>query len=414
MTTQQRGPLVAGAILIIIGLAVLVGRQLAFAVDWQVWPIVVGIAIFVVAVVVGGNSGSGLAVLGGIVTMVGVVLAVQRETGMYASWAYAWALVAPGGVGLGLLLYGLLTGQPQHVRGGFGALVAGIALFLVFFLFFESVLGLDTGIDEQVVAVIVPSAIVGLGLLIVIAAFVAPYFGSGDGGSDRWTSSTGKPASASSTPGAAATPASASDDAAVRSIELGDVPAAEVAVSFAAGRLTIAGQAEPGHLLDGVFRGGVRREDLGPGRVKLSTPADRFWSMSWDRVPFEWRIGLTAEVPLRLSIETGAARTEADLSATRVSDLRVRTGAAESSITLPHAAGLTRVDAQGGAAALRFQVPPGVAATIRSQMAIGSVDIDEVRFPRDTQGGWASPDYAAAANRVELMLQGGLGSIVVR
>jgi hypothetical protein len=47
-------------------------------------------------------------------------------------------------------------------------------------------------------------------------------------------------------------------------------------------------------------------------------------------------------------------------------------------------------------------------------MAIGSVDIDEARFPRDTQGGWASPDYAAAANRVELMLQGGLGSIVVR
>lgn len=132
------------------------------------------------------------------------------------------------------------------------------------------------------------------------------------------------------------------------------------------------------------------------------------------QVPFEWTVGLSAEVPLRLSIETGAARTEADLSDLRVTDLRVRTGAAETSITLPRAAGLTRVDGQGGMAALRFTVPAGVAAAIRSQMAIGTVEVDESRFPRDAAGGPASPDYATATNRVELALQGGLGSIVVR
>jgi hypothetical protein len=187
-----------------------------------------------------------------------------------------------------------------------------------------------------------------------------------------------------------------------------------VSIQFGAGRLTIAGPADAGHLVDGTFRGGVRREDMGLGRVKLTTPSDRFWEKPWDRVPFEWRIGLTAEVPLRLAVETGAARTEADLSELRVADLRVRTGAAETAIRLPRAAGMTRVDAQGGAAALRFSVPEGVGVTIRTQMALGTVDIDETRFPRDTQGGWASPDYAAAANKVELMLQGGLGSISVR
>ena len=132
MTTQRRGPLVVGAILIIIGAAVLAARQLTLELDWLTWPLIVGVGIFVVAVLIGGQAGSGFAALAGIVTMVGVVLAVQRDTGAYASWAYAWALVAPGGVGLGLLLYGLLTGQWRIARSGFGALFAGVVLFLVF------------------------------------------------------------------------------------------------------------------------------------------------------------------------------------------------------------------------------------------------------------------------------------------
>jgi hypothetical protein len=138
------------------------------------------------------------------------------------------------------------------------------------------------------------------------------------------------------------------------------------------------------------------------------------WSWPWDRPPFDWHLALTAEVPLRLSIETGAARTEADLSSLRVSDLLIRTGAAETIVTLPRTAGWTRVDAQGGAAALAFRVPEGVAVAVRGEMALGSIDVDEARFPRDSQGGWASPDYAGASDRVELNVSGGLGSISVR
>jgi len=413
MTTQRRGPLAVGAILIIIGAAVLAARQLTLELDWLTWPLIVGVGIFVVAVLIGGQAGSGFAALAGIVTMVGVVLAVQRDTGAYASWAYAWALVAPGGVGLGLLLYGLLTGQWRIARSGFGALFAGVVLFLVLFVFFEGVVGLNGGVDDQLVAIVAPAAILVLGVILVGWAFIAPLFGLPGGDASGWATAASASGSASGS-ASTATPRAASVEDAVRVIELGGAQAADIAVSFGAGRLTISGPADRGHLLDGVFRGGVRREDLGPGRVKLSTPADRVWGMSWDRVPFEWRIGLTAEVPMRLAIETGAAKTEADLSGLLVTDLRVRTGAAETAITLPRSAGLTRVDAQGGMAALRFRVPDGVAASIRSQMALGSVDIDVARFPRDPQGGWSSPDFASAANRVELVLQGGLGSISVR
>jgi len=45
-------------------------------------------------------------------------------------------------------------------------------------------------------------------------------------------------------------------------------------------------------------------------------------------------------------------------------------------------------------------------------MGLGLTSVDEQRFPRSLDG-WASPDYESAANRVDIDLQGGLGSITV-
>ena len=45
-------------------------------------------------------------------------------------------------------------------------------------------------------------------------------------------------------------------------------------------------------------------------------------------------------------------------------------------------------------------------------MAIGSSQIDETRFPR-TLDGHASPDYEGAANRVDITIEGGVGSVRV-
>ena len=80
-------------------------------------------------------------------------------------------------------------------------------------------------------------------------------------------------------------------------------------------------------------------------------------------------------------------------------------------MTLPAGAGYSRVDAEGGAAAIRFRVPDGVAARIRSSIALGSSDVDVARFPRTATGnGWESPDFASATNRVEIEVRGGMGS----
>jgi len=186
---------------------------------------------------------------------------------------------------------------------------------------------------------------------------------------------------------------------------------AQVRIRFGGGELSV-GTARPGLLVDGSFEGMPARYDLrGPGNVVLEPESPQSWPW-WERTP-SWRIGLPAEVPLDLEIESGAAKTRVELDETRLRSLRIQTGASDTRVRLPRAAGETRVRAESGAASLVFEVPDGVAARIRSRMALGSTRVDETRFPR-ADGGWETPGFGSAANRVEIEIQGGVGSVEVR
>lgn len=143
---SERSTIVLGLALVVVGGLALLGRALSidiFGLGWPLFVLVPGIVLFVGGVGIGGRAGLGLAIPGGIVSMVGVVLTVQAATGLWATWAYAWALVAPGGVGLGMLLYGLVTVQPDIARNGLPILLTGLGLFIGFGLFFEGLLHLS-------------------------------------------------------------------------------------------------------------------------------------------------------------------------------------------------------------------------------------------------------------------------------
>src|SRR5437773_9438569 len=117
----ERGTVILGLVLVVIGMLALLGRALSIDILGLGWPLFVlipGIVMFAGGVAIGGRAGLGLAIPGGIVTMVGVILSAQAATGLWATWAYAWALVAPGGVGLAFLVYGLGPRQPDLPRTG--------------------------------------------------------------------------------------------------------------------------------------------------------------------------------------------------------------------------------------------------------------------------------------------------------
>jgi len=403
----RRASIAIGLGLILVGAAFLLGRAVAIDVGWPVWIIGPGIVVLVLAFVMGGPGGAGFAAFGSIVTAVGAILAVQEATDTYASWAYAWALVAPGAVGAGLLLYGLWSRDRELARGGLAALATGVVIFLVGFAFFEGVIGLND-LTGPVADLVVPAVLVALGGGLIVAAFV-PRRRQPLAGAVRAADAGGAPTPAAASP-TTADPTGSSDRT-----ETLDVPLvapgldAAVQVAFGAGRLEI-GPALPGRLVDGEYDGGVVVQPLGTNQVRLSPPER--WDVRVNRVPFDWLVGLSGEVPVRLSLEIGAADVTANLDALRVPDLRVRTGAAQVRVTLPRT-GVTRVDAEAGAASLSFRIPPGVAARIRSSMTLGSVAVDEARFPRQAGGLWASADADTAPDRVEIDVRGGVGSVSV-
>jgi hypothetical protein len=182
---------------------------------------------------------------------------------------------------------------------------------------------------------------------------------------------------------------------------------ASVRIRFGAGTLTTR-LAAAGDLVDGAFDGGVIHRELGPGRVELSQ--DTSYGLPWLDRRSSWDLGLTAEVPLDLRVETGASRTVLDLRDTRLRRLDLQTGASETRVVLPRNAGATEVRAEHGAASLTFEIPTGVAARIRARMALGSSQVDEARFPRAGDV-YQSVDYDSAPNRIDLDIQGGVGSL---
>ncbi len=167
---ERRMTLAIGILLILGGAGALAVRQ--FGLDpgeagWPLFVIIPGVVLFVVALGVGGRAGTGFAVAGTVTAVTGLILVVQAQTGLYATWAYAWALVAPGSIGLGLLIYGALTGQRDLALGGLWTLLTGLVIFIVAAFFFESVIGLSgdriEGLDALLAGGVVLLGVVILG-----------------------------------------------------------------------------------------------------------------------------------------------------------------------------------------------------------------------------------------------------------
>ena len=157
-----------GVVLVVVGLFAL--GIVLFGVDltqygWPLFVIVPGLTLLVVGFL---GGGSGASVPGGIVTMLGLVLAYQSSTGDWASWAFAWSLVAPFGVGLGLYLQALRDRDPGTLRQGRTLMFVGLLIFMIGFVFFESILGIsgqDYGIFGKAA---LPALLIVIGIILLV------------------------------------------------------------------------------------------------------------------------------------------------------------------------------------------------------------------------------------------------------
>jgi hypothetical protein len=132
-----------GIVLVVVGLfalaVVLSGVDLTQN-GWPLFIIIPGLTLLIVGFI---SFGAVATVPGGIVTTLGLVLAYANSTGDWPVWAYAWALVIPGGIGLGVYLQALRDHDQSALRNGRNLLFVSVMIFLIGFVVFESILGIS-------------------------------------------------------------------------------------------------------------------------------------------------------------------------------------------------------------------------------------------------------------------------------
>lgn len=193
------------------------------------------------------------------------------------------------------------------------------------------------------------------------------------------------------------------------SIPLDGLSEAHVKLGFGGGVMTL-GVAEPDILLSGTFDEGVINRSTQAGRVELEpvNPGRKLL----DGCRTHWDVKLTSEIPVDLSIESGANQSTLDLTPLRIRRLELHTGASDTTMKLP-AQGRTDVRVECGFAQVAIEVPAGVAANVKGGVWLGKTEVDQARFPK-TADGWRSPDFETAEDRVEIAISGGFGTVIVR
>lgn len=173
---QNRSTLILGVLLILIGIWLVVSRQVPALQQWLniefTWPMLTigaGILIFVIGLLVGAP---GMAVPASIVTGIGCILYWQNANNDFGAWSYMWTLI-PGFVGVGLILTGLLgENTPRNLSSGLNLIVISVVLFLIFGTIFGGL------------AILGPYGpailLIALGVYILVRGFLRPRRGQNE------------------------------------------------------------------------------------------------------------------------------------------------------------------------------------------------------------------------------------------
>ena len=198
------------------------------------------------------------------------------------------------------------------------------------------------------------------------------------------------------------------------SIPLGAAKRVEYKFSHGAGQIEIHGGTPAGTALVGSTGMGMNhRNRLNGDRLEVKVEAGP------SLVPFigpsqgVWRFQLTQEVPVRLSVEAGASSIDLNLRDVQATHVELSTGASSSNVTLP-ARGASFLEVESGAASVNIRVPEATAARIRVKEGVSAINVDTNRFPRLDSGLYQSADFDTAADRAEINIESGLGSVTVK
>jgi hypothetical protein len=170
---HERNTRALGLLLLGVGAWILIARFIHIDLGswlWPFWVIVPGGLTMALGFRDTHRSNEGLVIFGSIVAVTGIILFVQNVTGQWQSWAYAWALLFPGSVGLGQYLWGKRTGNTAAVRSAEKTLRIAVILFIAFGIFFEVVLGIGGFRLGAAGRIVVPVLLIAAGAAIYVTS----------------------------------------------------------------------------------------------------------------------------------------------------------------------------------------------------------------------------------------------------
>ncbi len=197
------------------------------------------------------------------------------------------------------------------------------------------------------------------------------------------------------------------------SIPLQGAKEGSLSVQHGVGRIDLRAGANAGDFITGMVGVGMNRSTRLEGD-KLEVKIEAGPSF----IPFigpeggAWQFRLNPDLPTTIQIEGGASRLDLDLSDLQVRYFSFEGGASRVNLTLPARVENALVDIEAGAASIDIRAPEGVALRFRTK-SVGSLNIDESRFPRREGGLYQSTDYDTAKFHVEVKVEGGATSLTV-
>src|SRR5713101_3075520 len=127
-----------GVVLVVLGLFALLVQFTGFdpGGSWPLFIVIPGLTLLIVGFV---SLGTGALIPGAILTVIGLILAYMNATQDWPAWAFAWPLVAPGGVGIGIWLQGLRNHDAQLLRQGRVLMFVALLIFMIAFVIFGTI-----------------------------------------------------------------------------------------------------------------------------------------------------------------------------------------------------------------------------------------------------------------------------------
>jgi hypothetical protein len=202
---------------------------------------------------------------------------------------------------------------------------------------------------------------------------------------------------------------------------LKDSSSAVIDINFGVGELEMGKISDLNTLLEGVLditEDETLKQDLyfddETAYLELSSTGTQFYPSTlfrdWEKDSRNWTINLSETVPIDLEIDTGAGRSEIDLTGINLIELNVDSGVGETVVYLPDS-GDFNAWVSLGVGELVVYVPEDLNVRIHMDTGIGNNSISGDYLQAGSV--YYSPGFEDSEDQVELYVDGGIGEVRV-